>query len=281
MRPLWKGAISFGLVNIPVVLYPAESKFDLHFHLIDSRDNARIRYQRINTDTGEEVPWHDIAKAYEYEKGNYVVLTEKEMAKITHANTQTIEIDSFVDRKSVDSIYFEKPYYIVPDKRGEKGYALLREILLTTKKIGIAKVAIRSRTHIAAVIPFDNALIVNILRYDAELRKPTEFDIPENNIKHYKISTKELSLSKKLVESMTVRWNPKRHQDEDTIMLRNWLEHKIPDKTTTAKTKKRAKTQGNIVDIVGLLKKSLSEKTKQSKKAKPKTIKKKTKKAYK
>nr|MCH9754794.1 Ku protein [Gammaproteobacteria bacterium] len=155
-RPIWKGYITFGLVNIPVILYPAEKKFDIQFKLIDSRDKARIRYMRINEHTGEEVPWTDIAKGYEYDDNNYWVLKQSDIKAISGEHSKTIDIVTFVNKNSISTMDFEKPYYLVPDKKGEKAYVLLREILKDTKKVGISKVIIHTREYLAALIPYEN-----------------------------------------------------------------------------------------------------------------------------
>lgn len=265
-RPLWKGIISFGLVNMPVLLYPADSHFDLHFHLLDSRDNARVRYARINAETGLEVPWEDVVKAYEYEKGMYVIVKDDELENLAVKNPKTIEIEDFVDTASIESVYYDKPYYLVPDKRGEKAYVLLRETLKATKKTGIAKIMIRTREYLAAVMPYQYALAIMLLRYDQELRKLTEFDIPTENIKHFNISTREIDLAKQLIDSMTRPWQPSRYRDDYQIAVKNWLEEQINAKEKPKhgklkhdKTSPTVKT--NVVDIMSLLKKSLAKKS--------------------
>ena len=144
-RPIWSGAISFGLLNVPVQLYTAERTVDLKFHMIDNRNKKRIRYERVNAETGEEVPWKQIVKAFEYSKGHYVVIDEDDIRKAAPEVTETVEIETFVKRESIDSFYFEKPYYLVPGKRAEKGYVLLRELLKKTGRVGIARVVIRTR----------------------------------------------------------------------------------------------------------------------------------------
>src|SRR3990167_6283638 len=152
-RPIWKGFITFGLVNIPVILYPAEKTFAIKFQLIDSRNKSRIRYKRINEQTGEEVPWSEVAKGYEYDERNYILLKEADIKAIAGENTKTINIEGFINKDSLISMDFDKPYYLVPDKKGDKGYVILRETLKNSKKIGIAKVIIHTREYLAALIP--------------------------------------------------------------------------------------------------------------------------------
>ncbi|MGC1854976.1 MAG: Ku protein [Candidatus Aquirickettsiella sp.] len=261
-RPIWKGYITFGLVNIPVILYPAEKKFDIQFKLIDSRNKARIRYMRINEHTGEEVPWADIAKGYEYDDNNYLVLKQSDIKAISGEHSKTIDIVTFVNRNSIDTMDFEKPYYLVPDKKGEKAYVLLREILKDTKKVGISKVIIHTREYLSALMPYENALVLNLLRYHQELRKVTDFELPSANLKTYKISVKEIEIAKQLVNGMTTKWNPKDYHDVFRETLAKWVEAKIHHKKVSGKKIKTNLKKNNVIDFVDLLKKSL-EKNKQ------------------
>lgn len=258
-RPIWKGYITFGLVNIPVILYPAEKKFDIQLKLIDSRDKARIRYMRINEHTGEEVPWTDIAKGYEYDNDNYLVLKQSDIKSISGEHSKTIDIVTFVKRNNINTMDFEKPYYLVPDKKGEKAYVLLREILKDTKKIGISKVIIHTREHLAALMPYQNALVLNLLRYHQELRKVTDFEFPSAPIKAYKISAKELEIAKQLVNGMTTQWNPNDYHDVFRETLTKWVETKLQHKKVSAKKIKTQLKKSNVIDFVDLLKKSLEK----------------------
>ena len=261
-RPIWKGYITFGLVNIPVILYSAEKKFDIQFKLIDSRDKARIRYMRINEHTGEEVPWEDVAKGYEYDDKNYLVLKKSDIKAISGEHSKTIDIVTFVNKNSINTMDFEKPYYLVPDKKGEKAYVLLREILKDTKKVGISKVIIHTREYLAALMPYENALVLNLLRYHQELKKVSDFEFPSTNIKTYKISTKEIEMAKQLVNGMTTKWDPKDYHDVFREALAKWVEAKLQHKRLSTKKTKANFKKGNVIDFVDLLKKSL-EKNKQ------------------
>ena len=165
-RPIWKGHISFGLINIPVTLYPAEQRSELHFNLIDDRNKARVRYQRVNERTGEEVPWDNIVKGYEYEENEYVLLGDADFKQADVKATQTVELEDFVTAEEINGIYFDKPYYLVPSKAGIKGYVLLRETLKKTKKMGIARVVIRTREYVAALFPKGRGLVLDLLRYE-------------------------------------------------------------------------------------------------------------------
>lgn len=273
-HPIWKGFISFGLVNIPVVLYSGEKRKDLQFKLVDRRNLARIHYERINDDNGAEVPWNDVAKAFEYEKGNYVVVQEEDFAKVAPENLKTIEIEEFVPGKEVECLYFEKPYYLVPDKRGEKGYVLLREVLKDTKKVAITKVMIRTNQYIAALLPFKEALVLNILKYSDEVKLPAEFDLPRESIKHYKISPKEIKIAEQLVANMSGKWEPRKYQNEFHDKMLAIIEDKIKHKgkSKVHGPKPKAIKQTKVVDFMELLQKSLKEKAaKKSAAAKTKT----------
>lgn len=226
-RPIWKGQISFGLVNVPVTLYSAEQKADLSFRMIDSRNSARIRYERVNETTGEEVPWDKIVKGFEYDDGNYVLLSEQELENASAKLTKTIEIEQFVDLDAIDPVAFDKPYYLVPGKGGEKGYVLLREAMREAGRVGIAQVVIRSRGHLAALMPRGDALILDLLRYHQEIRPISDYDLPEGTLKDYKITKKELELATQLIDGMTTEWEPEQFKDEYRQALMKLIEKRI------------------------------------------------------
>ena len=225
-RPIWKGHISFGLVNVPVTLYPAEQRTDLQFHMIDSRNQARIRYERVNEETGEEVRWDQIVKGYEFDGGNYVFVTDEDLKAAAPEATRTIDIEGFVDLDSIDLVYFDRPYYLEPGKRGEKGYALLREVLEKTGKAGIAKVVIRTRQYLAALVPRGDALVLNLLRYNADLRSPKDLDLPHGSAKALGISPGEVKMAETLVNSMTTDWKPDEFRDEYRDALKKYIAKK-------------------------------------------------------
>ncbi len=266
-RPIWKGNISFGLVNVPVTLYSGERKSELHFNLVDNRNKAKVKYKRVNEMTGEEVPWNEIVKAYEYEEGNYVVLTDEDFQHADVEATQTIDIQDFVDREKVDYRYFEKPYYLIPGKRSEKGYVLLRDTLRDTGKIGIATVVIRTREYLAAVMPQGDALTLNLLRFQHEVVDPAEFDLPVGEPTEYKINDKEFKMARELVESMAGEWEPDKYHDEYRDKLLQWIERKVEAGEEVAlaaplEAGPEEKT-GEIVDFMSLLKKSVEQKHKE------------------
>lgn len=262
-RSIWKGYISFGLVNIPVVLYSAEKPSqEVHFKLLAKSNLAGIRYLRVNEKTGKEVPWDDIVKGYEYEPGSYAVLTNEDFQEVAHENLKTIEIEDFVDSSEVGTMYFEKPYYLLPNKRGDKGYVLLRETLKKTNKIGIARVMIRTHQYLAAVIAEGDAIIVNTLRYPQEVKKTTEVDVPHEPVSHYKISKKEFDIAEQLVETMTVEWDPKRYNNEYRKELMKIIDEKVASggKKAIKHVEEHEVKQTNVVDFMDLLKQSVKQK---------------------
>ena len=182
-RSLWKGAISFGLVNIPVILSSAENRNSFDLTMLDRRNMKPVGVKRYNKETEKEVEWDDIVKGYEYEKERYVVLTEEDFKRANVKATQTVDIVAFVEANEVAPTYFETPYYLAPDKRGEKGYVLLRETLRATDKIGIATVVIRTRQYLAALIPTGDVIVLNTLRYKNELISVKGLDVPSGNLK--------------------------------------------------------------------------------------------------
>jgi DNA end-binding protein Ku len=233
-RPIWKGHISFGLVNVPVVLFSAEQRADISFRLIDSRNTARIRYERVNEETGEEVPWDKIVKGFEYESGNYVLLSDEELEKASVEMTRTIEIEQFVDLSEIDIRYFDRPYVLVPDKKGDKGYVLLREAIAESGKAGIATVVIRSRQYLAALMATGDALLLELLRFNQELRDLSDFDLPGHDLRELKISKKEIELASQLIDGMTMEWDASKHHDEYREVLMKLIEKKIKSGKTEA-----------------------------------------------
>jgi DNA end-binding protein Ku len=266
-RPVWNGVISFGLLNVPVQLHTATRSIDLHFRMLDSRNRKPIRYERINSETGEEVPWKDIVKAFEYKKGSYVVVGEKELRKIAPEATESVDIETFVDQSSIDPVYFEKPYYLVPVKKAEKGYVLLREALRRVEKVAIARVVIRTRQYLAMMFPRGQALVLNLLRFPQEIVAAEDFTFPAGALSKYRITESELRMAENLLKSMASDWNPGNYKDEFRDKLRRFLQTRIKKERGTVTIQDdtaQEKTQNastNVVDFVSLLKKSLASKT--------------------
>ncbi|CAA9317791.1 MAG: Ku-like_protein [uncultured Lysobacter sp.] len=262
-RPIWSGSISFGLLNIPIRLMAGERRTDISFRMIDSRDNTPVRYERVNAETGEEVPWKEIVKAYEYAKGSYVVLEPEDIAKAAAENNETIALDAFVPRDSVSPAYFEKPYLLVPGKKAEKGYVLLREVLRDSGRVGIGRVVIRTREYLAMVTAQDNALMLILLRFPQELVQPDEYEIPEGKAADFGVTAKELKMAQALLESMTDDWQPSEYKDEFRERLQAVIKQRIADKGHTAQIEEHDDEQEvatNVVDFMALLQQSLKKK---------------------
>lgn len=264
-RPLWNGVISFGLLNIPISLQAAERRIDLHFRMIDNRSQKPIRYERVNAETGEEVPWKDIVQAFEYKKGNYVVLNEEDIAAAQPRGKESIDIDAFVDRDAISPMYFEKPYYLVPGKKAEKGYALLRTILKETNRAGIGHVIIRTRRYLAAVLVEGDALILNLLRFHQEVVGAENFIFPTEDLDELRISAREVDMAKQLVDSMTLAWKAENYQDDYREKLMKIVEKRIGDKRGLIEEVPEegpVETATNVVDFMALLKRSLKNQDK-------------------
>jgi DNA end-binding protein Ku len=267
-RSLWKGSISFGLVNIPVLLYSAENRNSFDLTLLDRRDMKPVGFKRYNKKTGKEVAWEQIVKGYEYEKNRYVVLTDEDFRRANVEATQTIDILSFVRGEDISPTSFETPYFLAPDKRGEKGYALLRETLTKTGKAAIATVVIRTRQYIAAVIPWNEMMVLNTLRYANELRPTKELQIPTNSLKTAGVTSRELEMATKLVEEMSERWKPAQYKDtyrEDLMRLINKRIKAGKTEVVTGPEEGEAQDKpgrAKVVDLMALLKRSVQRSAK-------------------
>ena len=258
-RAIWKGSISFGLVNIPVGLYSAEKRDEVHFNLLDRRNMAPIHYQRINSETGKEVPWEETVRGYQFEEGRYVVLSDADLARADPQATQTVDITDFVDLSEIDPIYFERPYYLAPDKKAAKSYALLRETLRRTGKVGIAKVVIRTRQYLAAVMPVGDVIVLELMRFAHELRDPAELDLPSGK---QGLSEKELKMAEKLVEGMIEEWHPERYRDDYQSDVMRLIDERVKAGQLEAPSEaapKRRPQRGQVVDLMSLLKRSVEE----------------------
>ena len=273
-RTIWKGSISFGLVNIPVALYPGEQRDELHFTLLDSRDMSPVGYKRINKRTGEEVAWEQIVKGHEYDKDQYVVLGEEEFRRANVKATQTIDILDFVKAGEIPFPYFDRPYYLEPVQRtGEKGYALLRETLKRTGRVGVASVVLRNRQHLAMVAPYGQMLTLNLLRFHNELRDPSEVKAPGTDLAALRITKREIEMAERLVQDMAARWDPEKYKDEYRADLMRVVEEKIAaGKTLELETPAKGETTGGgqVIDFMTLLKRSVEEKEKERGPAKEK-----------
>ncbi|MGO4377544.1 non-homologous end joining protein Ku [Pseudoduganella sp. RAF53_2] len=259
-RSLWKGAISFGLVHIPVELHTAIQNHDLDLTMLDKRDFSPIGFRRYNKGTGKEVTWDNIVKGYEYMDGEYVVLSDEDLRQANPKATQTIDILAFVDADSVPLTFYETPYYLSPGRGGDKVYALLRETLKKAAKVAVATVVIRTKQHLCALVAVGNGIIMNTLRYATEIRSPEDLKLP-GSAKASGITDKELQMALSLVEGMSDEWNPKDYHDtyrEDVLKLVDKKVKAGQTKTITQPSKEEAAPKAsNVVDLVALLKQSL------------------------
>ena len=258
-RELWKGAIQFGLVHIPVSLFPAEQSEELSFTMLDRRDLQPVGYKRFNKTTGEEVPYEQIVKGYEWSEGEYVTLEKEDFKRANVEATQTVDIFGFVDKESLPTFFFESPYYLAPGKHGDKGYALLRETLIRTGRIGLATVVIRTREHLAALYAVDNVLVLNTLRYATELRDPADLKLPAD-LKAAKVTPKEVDMAERLVKDMEIEFDPSKYHDTYRDDLLKLIEEKASGKVKPEPKAKRAPREAEVIDFAALLEKSLGAK---------------------
>jgi DNA end-binding protein Ku len=254
-RELWKGAIQFGLVHIPVSLFPGEQREELSFTMLDRRDLQPVGYKRYNKTTGDEVPYDQIVKGYEWSDGEYVLLEKEDFQSAAPEKTQAVDILGFVPRESLPSYFFESPYFLAPGKHGDKGYALLRETLVRTGKVGIATVVIRTREHLAALYAVDKWLVLNTLRYATELRDPSELKVPDD-LKDAKVNEKEIAMAERLVDDMDMEWDPVKYHDTYRDDILKLIEEKAAGKKRAAPKAPRAR-EAEVIDFAALLEKSL------------------------
>jgi DNA end-binding protein Ku len=256
MRAIWKGSISFGLVNIPVGLYSAtRPSKEIKFRLLRQGDQSEISYKRVAEADGKEVPWDSIVKGYEYEKGKYVVVDRQDFERVQIGSNQTVDIKEFVNLSEIDPMFFDKPYFLAPEKGGDKAYVLLREALKKSGKVGIAKVVIKTREHLAAVKPLKNALVLELMHFADELLAPDDLNLP----KEKEIGAKELSMAESLIKAMSGKWNPEAYTDEYREALTQVIEEKIESGDKRPAASKTRKSATKVVDLVDILQKSLEE----------------------
>jgi DNA end-binding protein Ku len=254
MRAIWKGSISFGLVNIPIALYPATRKEELKFRLLRKKDLSPVNYKRVATKDGKEVPWDEIVKGYEYEKGKFVVLNEKDFQRVDLEATQTVDIQDFVDLDEIDPMFFYKPYYLEPQKGGDKAYTLLREALSDGKKVGIAKVVIKTRQYLAGVKALKNVLVLELMHFAEELADPEKLHVPKKT----EVGKREKEMAEALVKSMSAKWDPEKYKDDYREALMEVIEEKVESGGKEIEEKpKEKKTPTKVIDLVAVLQESL------------------------
>jgi len=262
-RVIWKGAVSFGLVHIPVALYPATRSDDLDFDWLDRRTMDRVGYKRINKTTGKEVPREQIVRGYAYEKDRYVILTDEDIRAANPASTQTVDLLTFVDAAEIPFLYLDTPYFLAPDLRGEKVYALLREALTRSQKIGVANVVLHTKQHLAALIPMGPVLVLHTLRWSNEVRDWSELDVPEEGAKAAELTAKEIDMAEKLIDDMSGTCDPAEYHDtfrDDILAL---VDRKVREGRTESVEPMEAETtaprSGNVIDLTDLLRQSLAK----------------------
>jgi len=259
MRAIWKGSISFGLVNIPIALYPATRKEDLRFRLLRAKDLSPVNYKRVAEKDGKEVPWDQIVKGYEYEKGKYVVLKDEDFQRVDLEATQTVDIQDFVEQQEIDPVFFYKPYYLKPQKGGDKAYVLLRETLKKTGKVGIAKVVIKTRQYLAGVKAENSVLVLELMHFAEELADADKLHVP----KKIEPGKREVDMATALVNSMSSKWDPKKYRDDYREALMEVIEEKVEagGKELEEKPKKKAPPSTKVIDLVAVLQESLNQTT--------------------
>lgn len=259
-RAIWTGSISFGLLQIPVELFAATKRNELHFRELDKRDMNPIGYDHVNKVTGKKVGWTDIVKAFEYEKGRYIEVTPEDFTKASVEATQTIDIHDFVKAESINPEYWETPYYLVPGDKSAKAYAVLREALRNSKKSAICSVVLRNREHLAVIVPYGDALLLEMIRFAYEIRKPEEFMLPKD-LDSLGVKPGEIQMAQRLVEEMSGTWTPAKYKDRyhDQLLLA------IKEKARTGKITEVAAAPAstapsNVLDLMSILKKSIESK---------------------
>jgi DNA end-binding protein Ku len=255
-RAIWKGSISFGLVNIPIALYPATRREELKFRLLRKTDLSPVNYKRVAEKDGKEVAWDEIVKGYEYEKGKYVVLKDEDFQRVDLEATQTVDIKDFVDQEEIDPMFFYKPYYLEPQKGGDKAYALLRDALKDTNKVGVAKVVIKTRQYLAGVKPEDGVLVLELMHFADELADPEKLHVP----KKMEVGKREMNMAKSLIDSMASKWEPDKYKDDYREALMEVIEEKVEagGKEIEEKPRKAPKPT-KVIDLVSVLQKSLEQ----------------------
>lgn len=263
MRAIWKGNISFGLVNIPIALYPATRKEELKFRLLREKDLSPVNYKRVAEADGKEVPWDEIVKGYEYEKGKFVVLKPEDFERVDLEATQTVDIQDFVNLEEIDPMYFYKPYYLEPQKGGDKAYVLLRNALKESEKVGIAKVVIKTRQYLAGVKPKGNVLVLELMHFAEELAETDKLKVP----KKPEAGKREMDMAQSLIDNMSSKWDPEKFHDDYRDALMDMIEEKVESGGKEIEEKPKAKKPSSkVIDLVAVLQESLAR-TKGAKKS--------------
>lgn len=253
---IWSGSINFGLVNIPVKLFTAVRGNELHFNYLHKTDKARVNNIRVCSEDGKKLAWDDIVRGFEYEKGQYVILTDEDFKQVNVEATQSVDIVQFVDQKEINPMLYDTPYYLEPEKKGRHAYALLREALAKSGKVGIARVVIRTREHLAALRPQGEALVLEIMHYADEIVSPESFDLPA---KREKTPPTEMKAAMMLIDTMVDKFDPESFRDKYKEELMTMIKARSEGKTLP-KGKAKPKAPTNVVDLMDVLQRSLKEK---------------------
>jgi DNA end-binding protein Ku len=259
---IWSGAITFGLVTIPVKLYSAIREHELRFNYLHEKDLGRIRYERVCSLCGEKVGWGDIVRGFPYSKEEYVVVSDEDFQKASPEATQSVDIVEFVDLREIDPVYFEVPYYLEPDKRGRHAYVLLREALERSGKVGIARLVMRTREHLAALKPNGKALVVELMHWADEVVPPTSLELPDE----IKLSPAEMKMANMLIETMSAPFDPQEFKDRYTSDLMSLIEARAEGRREP-RGKARPQAPTNVVDLARVLEESLARVKKKSRQA--------------
>ena len=252
-RPIWSGANSFGLVNVPVKVFSATSSKDVRFHQLDGKSKSRIKQKRVSAVTGEEVPFEDIIKAYEIAPDNYVTITPEELDALDPKATKTIDIEDFVDLDQIDPVYYERPYYLVPDKGGQKAYALLRNAMRETNKVGIARVVLRTKQYLAAIRPKDDALVMETMLFADEVNPLDDLDLPGPDVD---VTEREEKMARSLIDSLTTDFEPDKYRDEYRERVLELIEQKASGQEIVVE--ESAEEAPRVVDLMAALEASLA-----------------------
>jgi len=252
-RPIWSGAISFGLVNVPVKVFSATSSKDVRFHQLDGKSKSRIKQKRVSVATGEEVPYEDLVKAYEIAPESYVTITPEELDALDPKATKTIDIEDFVDLDQIDPVYYERPYYLVPDKGGQKAYALLRNAMRETNKVGIARVVLRTKQYLAAIRPKDDALVMETMLFADEVNPLDELDLPGPDVD---VTDREEKMARALIDSLTTDFEPAKYRDEYRERVLQLIEQKASGQEIVVED--AAEEAPRVVDLMAALEASLA-----------------------
>ena len=253
-RPLWKGSISFGLVNIPIELHTAVRNHRPKFRMLHAKDKSPVKFERVCQRDGKPVAWEDLVKGYEYQKGHFVVITKEDFASAALHKTRTVDIVDFVKADTIDDRYFETPYYLVPARDGEQAYALLREAIRDSGRVGIAKFILRDAQHLAAVEVIGNAIVLTVMRFADELVDPRQFDFPADK----GIRKAELDMAKMLVNSLAAEWDPSKYTDEYRENLLRIIKAKVKGKPLKLEPSEEPR-QAEVVDLMERLRRSLAQ----------------------